>query len=75
MLEKDPKLASRMADKLHQVIDAVGLGSKVGRVRLVEVERFFGAREPDLSGSLEHAETHLARPRTVRSQPTRSPKH
>ena len=31
MLEKDPKLASRMADNLHRVIDAVGLRSEVGR--------------------------------------------
>jgi pimeloyl-ACP methyl ester carboxylesterase len=75
MLGKDPKFASRMADKLHRVIDAVGLRSKLGRARLAEVETFFGAREPDLSGSVEQPQAHFARARAVRSQPARSPKH
>jgi hypothetical protein len=74
MLEKDPKLASRMADNLHRVIDAVGLQSELATARLAEVETLFETREAAASG-LEHEKAHLIGVRPVRSQPARSPKH
>jgi pimeloyl-ACP methyl ester carboxylesterase len=74
MLEKDPKLASRMADNLHRVIDAVGLQTKFANARLAEVESLFEIPEADES-RLGREETHVTGVRPVRSQPARSPKH
>jgi Protein of unknown function (DUF3141) len=74
MLKKDPKLASRMADKLHRVIEAVGLQTELANARLAEVERLFETREADAS-KLEHEKARLAGVRSVQSQPARSPKH
>jgi hypothetical protein len=75
MLRKDAKLAFRMADKLHRVIEAVGLQTKLGKARLGEIETFFEITEADASQHPEHEETHLAGVRSARSQPARSPKH
>jgi pimeloyl-ACP methyl ester carboxylesterase len=75
MLKKDPKLASRMADKLHRVIEAVGLQTKLANARLAEVETLFETREADASRPREHEEAHLAGVRPVQRQPARSPKH
>lgn len=75
MLERDPKLASRMADNLHRVVDAVGLQTKLANARLAEVESLFQTREGDKSPPLEHQETHSAGVRPVQRQPARSPKH
>ena len=75
MLERDPKLASRMADNLHRVVDAVGLQTKLANARLAEVESLFQTREGDTSPPLEHQETHSAGVRPVQRQPARSPKH
>jgi pimeloyl-ACP methyl ester carboxylesterase len=41
MLGKDPQLAARMAAKLHQLIDVVGLGSEEAKTRLANVEALF----------------------------------
>jgi hypothetical protein len=59
MLAKDPKVASRMEDHLHQVIDAVGLRSKVGQARLAEVEKLFAIEEADVSNRFEHGDRPL----------------
>jgi hypothetical protein len=75
MLKKDPKLASRMADKLHRVIEAVGLQTKLANARLAEVETLFETREADASRPREQEEAHLAGVRPVQRQPARSPKH
>ena len=69
MLAKDPKLASRMEDNLHRVIDAVGLRSKVGQARLAEIETLFAIEEADASKGFERREPPLpssapARPST-----------
>jgi len=75
MLERDPKLASRMADNLHRVVDAVGLQTKLANARLAEVESLFETREGDRSPPLARQETHSAGARPVQRQPARSPKH
>ena len=70
MLARDPDLASRMTGKLRQVIDVVGLSSKVSKARLAEIEALF-----ESSGRLEVAEADLGTVRSVRSHAARSPKH
>jgi hypothetical protein len=75
MLAKDPKLASRMEDNLHRVIDAVGLRSKVGQARLAEVEALFEIEEAGASRRFEGRETSLASAAPARPQPERRPKH
>jgi pimeloyl-ACP methyl ester carboxylesterase len=74
MLERDPKLASRMAANLHQVIDAVGLQTKLANARLAEIETLFGTRVADASRP-EHQEVDLPGVQPARSQSARSPKH
>ena len=44
MLAKDPHLAARMAGKLRQLIDVVGLRNSEAKARLAEVEAFFRTR-------------------------------
>jgi hypothetical protein len=75
MIEKDPKLASRMADNLHRVIDAVGLHTKLANARLAEVETLFETREVHASRPPEQQETHLPSVRSARSHSARSSKH
>jgi hypothetical protein len=71
MLARDPKLASRMEDNLHRVIDAVGLRSKVGQARLAEVETLFEIEEAGTSKRFERRETALASGAPARPQPER----
>ena len=70
MLARDRDLASRMTGKLNQVIDMVGLSSKVSKARLAEIETLF-----ESSSRLEVAEADLGTVRSVRSHAARSPKH
>jgi hypothetical protein len=74
MLARDPKLASRMEDNLHRVIDAVGLRSKMGQARLAEVEALFEIEEADAAKKpFEGRRAPLASGAT--EQPERRPKH
>jgi pimeloyl-ACP methyl ester carboxylesterase len=73
MLARDPKLASRMEDNLHRVIDAVGLRSKVGQARLAEVEALFEMEEAGAGKSFERRRASLAS--GANEQPERRPKH
>jgi Protein of unknown function (DUF3141) len=75
MLARDPELASRMASSLHEVIDALGLRTELGRARLAEVEPLFEPKElnrrPPLSGERFHP-THV---RKASSQTAKAPEH
>ena len=73
MLAKDPKLASRMEDNLHRVIDAVGLRSKAGQARLAEVEALFEIEEAGAAKPFEGRRVALASGAT--EQPERRQKH
>lgn len=75
MLAKDPKSASRMADMLHRVIDAVGLRSELGRSRLAEVERLFEPERLIQPPALEMDTSRLAGGRQTPSQPAETTKH
>jgi len=44
MIEKDPERAAVMEDKLHRVLDTVGLQTSAARSRLQEIEALFGGR-------------------------------
>jgi pimeloyl-ACP methyl ester carboxylesterase len=73
MLARDRKLASRMQDNLHRVIDAVGLRSKVGQARLAEVETLFEFEEAGAATPFERRRAPMAG--GTRDQPERRPKH
>jgi pimeloyl-ACP methyl ester carboxylesterase len=75
MLAKEPKLASRMEDSLHRVLDAVGLRSKVGQARLAEIETLFAIEEADTSKRFERREHPLPGGAPARPQPEKWPKH
>ena len=70
MLARDPDLASRMTGHLRQVIDVVGLSSKVAKARFAEIEPLF-----ERSVQLEAPRAHLGSARSERPHVARSPKH
>jgi pimeloyl-ACP methyl ester carboxylesterase len=45
MLDTDPDLAARMASALRQLIEAVGVESKVGKARIAEMQAAFESRK------------------------------
>jgi hypothetical protein len=45
MLDADPDLAVRMASTLRQLIEAVGVESKVGKARIAEMQAAFESRK------------------------------
>jgi len=45
MLDADPDLAARMASALRQLIEAVGVESKVGKARIAEMQAAFESRK------------------------------
>jgi hypothetical protein len=59
MLAKDPRLATRMAAKLRELIDVVGLTGSEAKTRLATVEALFqrgGVRSEDEKEPLDTTE-------------------
>jgi len=75
MLRRDRQLAARMAGNLRRVIEAVGLRSEAGRMRLAEVEKLFEVPQGEASKAAKREKDHLPRLRHVRAHPARSAKH
>jgi uncharacterized protein DUF3141 len=69
MLARDPELASRLIENARRLLDEVGLRSKAGRSRLVEIEAAF-----EKYNQLELATTQLKTIRSPRTQPAGSSK-
>jgi pimeloyl-ACP methyl ester carboxylesterase len=75
MLAKDPNHALRMADALHRVIDAVGLRTELGHMRLAEVERLFESEKAIQRPPVEVEASRLAGSRQASSQAAETTKH
>jgi hypothetical protein len=75
MLAKDPKSASRMAGILHRVIDAVGLHTELGHMRLAEVDRLFELERSIQPTPLEVEALRLGGGRQMSSQSAETTKH
>jgi hypothetical protein len=71
MIATDPKLAGRLSEALHDVIDVVGLGSAQAKARLAEIEGLLAAdggrgaakpskREMAQAGAVQVVETHAS---------------
>ena len=75
MLAKDPHLAARMAGKLRQLIDVVGLRNSEAKVRFAEVEAFFehGVIRQGTTGEPEKKQLETVR--SARSHEAGSSKH
>ncbi len=69
--DTDPKLAARLSQALHDVIDVVGLGSPQAKARMAEIEGLLGAggyrgaarpgkREMAEAGAAQAVETHAS---------------
>jgi hypothetical protein len=70
MLGKDPDLASRMASKLRQVIDVVGVNTPVAKDRLAEIEAILASSR--LREAVAAADRGRAQSDTVGPDPDRS---
>jgi pimeloyl-ACP methyl ester carboxylesterase len=75
MLARDPRSALRIADVVHRVIDAVGLRTELGHMRLAEVERLFETEKSIQPPPLETETSHLAGGQQMSSRPAETTKH
>ena len=75
MLAKDPALANRMAGKLRQLIDVVGLRNSEAKVRFAEVEAFFKRGVISEGPTGEPEKKQLETVRSARSHAAGSSKH
>jgi hypothetical protein len=75
MLAKDPPFADRMAGKLRQLIDVVGLTSSEAKVRFAEVETFFKHGVISEGPTGEPEKKQLEAVRSARSHAAGSSKH
>jgi hypothetical protein len=75
MLAKDPPLANRMAGKLRQLIDVVGLRNSDAKVRFAEVEVFFKRGVIGEGPTGEPEKKQLEAVRSARSHAAGSSKH
>ena len=75
MLAKDPPFADRMAGKLRQLIDVVGLRNSEAKVRFAEVEAFFKRSVISEGPTGEPEKKQLETVRSARSHAAGSSKH
>jgi hypothetical protein len=75
MLAKDPPFADRMAGKLRQLIDVIGLRNSEAKVRFAEVEAFFKRSVISEGPTGEPEKKQLETVRSARSHAVGSSKH
>jgi pimeloyl-ACP methyl ester carboxylesterase len=75
MLARDPRLATRMAAKLHELIDVVGLTSNEAKARLATVEALFKRGGVARSQADEEKEEAPETTRPARTHPAASSRH
>jgi pimeloyl-ACP methyl ester carboxylesterase len=76
MLARDPDLATRLASNLHQLIDAVGVRSKMAKARLAEIEAIFeGSGQREASRAADRDQSPPGTVRSARPHAAKSAKH
>lgn len=68
MLGREPELAAEMEDKLHRVIEVVGLESSVAKSRLAEVEGLFSFGSGPKAGAVVGSDTAAPRLRAFAAE-------